>query len=293
MTNPLVSLDNLTEPLTKLVEVVSTGIGALYAPFGTVRQAKSDACAKIILARADVEVLSLKQRAQHRLEYIESKRQANLERIAVEASQMLPDVVSDVPVDEDWILHFFENAQDVCDAEMQQLWGRLLANEVATPQSYSKRTLQFLKTMDKQEALAFASLCSFAFADSTGWHFIFACDLTRQKLRKAFDDLDFASHFTNIGLMSPHQLHHLSSLDGQTLAYFDNIYVVKTPPKAVDGSLEYVYDHCSFTQTGQELRRIVDAKPVPGYVEQLSQYLADELKITLSPSTSAAGSSGN
>ena len=48
MSNPLVDLKGLSEPLTKLVEVVSQGIGTLYSPFGTVRQAKADAKSKII-----------------------------------------------------------------------------------------------------------------------------------------------------------------------------------------------------------------------------------------------------
>lgn len=282
MPNLLINLKNLSEPLTKLVEVVSTGMGTLYAPFGTVRQAKADATAKVILAEGDAEVLSLQQRARHRLEYIESRRQANLEHIAVEASDALPDVVSGTAVDEDWILQFFENAQDVCDAEMQKLWGRLLADEVAAPNTFSKRTLQFLKTMDKQEAAAFEQFCAFAVADSNGWHFVFGGKITDDEIAKAFDNLDFVSHFTNIGLVA-HGMPCLSSLDNEALTYFGDRYSVKTPPKPADGEFEYVYDHIAFTQTAQELRRIVDAKPVPAYMDRLSQYLNDEFKIVLSP----------
>ena len=284
MDNPLISLDNLTQPLTKLVEVVSKGIGTLYAPFGTVRQAKADAQARIIRAKADAKVLSLQQRAHNRLQYIETRRQANLEGIAVEASRALPNVVSDESLDEDWILQFFENAQDVSDAEMQRLWGRLLAGEVASPRTYSKRTLQFLKTMDKQEAVAFVKYCGFAFADSGGWYFVFDSEITRSEMARLLDNVDYPSHFANIGLVTPREFHHLSALDDQTLTYFGKTFTVKTPPKPTHGSLEYVYDHVSFTQTGQELRTIVDAKPVANYVEKISQYLAAELKITISPS---------
>ena len=281
MPNPLISLENLTEPLTKLVEVVATGMGRLYAPFGTVHQAKADAEAKVILAKADAEVLSLQQRARHRLEYIESRRQANLEHIAVEASQALPYVVSGDTVDDDWILQFFENAQDVCDADMQKLWGRLLAGEVASPNSYSKRTLQFLKTMDKQEAVAFEIFCGFAVAHSER-HFVFDCGPTPEEMAKAFDNLDFAAHFLNIGLIAD-KLCHVSSLDNETLRYFGETYTVKTPPKPTDGLLEQVYAQSSFTQTAQQLRQIVDAKPVPNYMDRITEYLADELKIMLSP----------
>ena len=67
---------------------------------------------------------------------------------------------------------------------MQKLWGRLLAGEVASPQSYSKRTLQFLKTLSKREAAAFERYCGFAVADSNGWHFIFDCELTHKEMAK-------------------------------------------------------------------------------------------------------------
>ena len=54
MENPIVNLEKLSEPLTKLVEVISKGVGTLYAPFGTIRQAKADAEATIIVASFSV-----------------------------------------------------------------------------------------------------------------------------------------------------------------------------------------------------------------------------------------------
>jgi uncharacterized repeat protein (TIGR03899 family) len=286
MTNPLVNLDNLTEPFTKLIEVVSAGMGTLYAPFGTVRQAKADAKAKVILAKADTEILSLQQRAVHRLQYTESRRQANLERIAVEASQALPNVVSGEAVDEDWILQFFENAQDVCDAEMQKLWGRLLAGEVASPGGYSKRTLQFLKTMSKDEALAFVKYCGFAFANSRGWHFVLGCEFIWKEMAKIFENIDFKLHFANIGLITPDQTYFSYSLNNETITYFGKEYTIKAP-KPEDG-LGKIYGHSSFTQIGQELRGVVDAQMIPNYVEQLSQQLSDELNIVFIPNVEAA-----
>jgi hypothetical protein len=38
--------------------------------------------------------------------------------------------VSDTPVDEDWIVRFFNVVEDISDEMMQQLWGRILAGEV-------------------------------------------------------------------------------------------------------------------------------------------------------------------
>ena len=93
--------------MTKLVEVTAAGIGTLYRPFGTIRQAKADAKAKVILSKADVEILTLEQRAKFRLEHRETLRQENIERIVLQAADEMPANVSNESVDKDWILQFF------------------------------------------------------------------------------------------------------------------------------------------------------------------------------------------
>lgn len=282
MDTPLVDLGKLTKPLTKLIEVVSSGVGTVYAPWGTVRQAKADAKAKKIHAKADIEVERLWERAQSRLRHVETRRQANLECIAEEAKKALPDAVSEKPVDEDWILQFFETAKDVCDAEMQKVWARILAGEVASPQTYSRRTLQFLKTMDTDEAIAFVKYCGFAFADPQGWPFVFSDPVTSDEMRKSFDT-DYPFHFKDIGLVADDDIRQLSAWNGQTLTYFSRKFKVKAPPPPADGMLEKVYGYAALTQIGYELSRIVGAGPVPGYVERLIEGLAADLGITLSP----------
>lgn len=285
--NPLIDLKSLTEPLSKLVDALSTGMGNLYSPFGTVRQAKADAEAKIIHAVADSEVLSLQQRAVHRVEYLETQRQLNLEKISVEAAKEMPSLISNESVSKDWILQFFDAAKDVCDDDMQKLWGRLLAEEVAKPDSYSKRTLHFLKTMDKTEAVGFSNFCRFAFADSHGWNFIFGSDVTSERMAELQNNIDFVSHFMHTGLISSNTLTKVSSINNAKIKYFGDEFDVTAPEEPKSG-LGYVYDRVSFTQIGQELSTIVKCEPVDGYAEQISEYLEKELSIVLSPRVAEA-----
>lgn len=168
MDNPLIELKELTKPLTKLIEVTAKGIGTVYAPFGTVRQAKSNAKAKIINALADKEVRSIEQRCKSRVKHVELLRQENLEKIVIQAALEMPNTVSDEPVADDWIRHFFNYAQDVCDDDIQKLWSRILAGEVSSPGSYSKRTLVFLNSLEKSEAEAFTFLTSYIFRLNKG-----------------------------------------------------------------------------------------------------------------------------
>ena len=158
-------LVGLSLPLTKLVEVISSGMGALYRPVGIRREAAAQADATRLLGNAQQEVdadrmlaiafaeaankvvlaeasLQIEERAQTRLEHRQLLKQINLEAIAAAAVEHLSGPVSTEEVDEDWKTRFFNIAEDVSSSEMQDLWGKILAGEVARPGSYSVRTLE-------------------------------------------------------------------------------------------------------------------------------------------------------
>ena len=289
-TNPvnvsLVDIGKLSEPLTKLIDVVGKGIGGAYTPVGTVLQAKADAKARIILAKAERKALSIQERARQRIEFQEIKRQENLENVIAEASKSLPGSVSKVPVDEDWIQQYFSHAQDVSDPEMQTLWARILAGEVANPSSYSKRTLQFLKTLAKEEAEAFTKLCGLAVSFESGWHLVLSDDVTHKLMREIFKGLDFQQHFCNIGLLAPEPyIMHPSDMNSFSLKYFDQILRFRGPEKPREdqglASLEPIIGYCNFSQIGQELIKIAGAQPIDGYVQQLASHLEKEFKVSL------------
>jgi hypothetical protein len=174
-------LAGLSQPLTKLIEVLSSGMGAIYRPIGIRREAEAhadatrllgaaqlevdvtrahaiavtDASNKLVLAEANVQI---EERAQARLQYREVRRQENLEAIAEAAVSHLPEQVSSTTVDEDWKTRFFNIAEDVSNTEMQDLWGKILAGEVARPGTYSVRTLENLRNLSQCEAEAFQKL---------------------------------------------------------------------------------------------------------------------------------------
>lgn len=272
---PLINLEKLSEPLTKLVEVVSAGIGALYEPVGVVRRAKADAKAAVILAESRGHVASIEQRVAARLQHREAMRQENLERVTAIAASELPSEVSREPVDLDWTTQFMDHAQDVNDDEMQVLWGRILAGEVASPGSYSKRTIGCLRTLDKWEAQAFTAFCSCAVQNENGWRFVFHGDPYDEFLRTEFDDAGMESHFAAIGLlMSDTGMPNPSDLNGKQVRYFGTTYRVHGPPKpeAKRGipALELGPSVRNFSLTGQELAKIAGAQPIARFMENLS-----------------------
>ncbi|MDI1444182.1 DUF2806 domain-containing protein [Polyangium sp. 6x1] len=97
--------------------------------------------------------------AEHRspLQYVEHKRLNNIKQVttqAVDALKGLPphQEVSEEPVDPDWTARFFDSVKDVSNADMQKLWGKLLAGEIANPGRFSLRTLDVLKNLTSAEA---------------------------------------------------------------------------------------------------------------------------------------------
>lgn len=169
-------LAGLSEPLTKLIETISCGIGKVYEPWHVKRMAKAKAKelelisgvindnlqlptrydnGNVIVDSTDAN--ELVQRAQNRFLFQEMKKQQHIESVIEVAYSELDKVtsVNDIPVDSDWISNFFDAVANVSTEQMQILWGKLLAGEVQRPGSFSLRTLNVLKNLTQNEASIF------------------------------------------------------------------------------------------------------------------------------------------
>ncbi len=85
--------------------------------------------------------------------------QANREavaRAAVEELRELPPPEHEPKeIDDDWLYRFSRYAEGVSNEEMQRVWGRVLAHQVAKPGAYSIRALGTLAVMDHDDARMF------------------------------------------------------------------------------------------------------------------------------------------
>lgn len=159
----LIKIDG--KPLQKLIEVISNGIGTIYKPRAIKNKADAEAYRIKIIERAKSQALAERkeieaealERMQTRLLHKEATRQLNIDNVSNIAAELLNDEtsVSDEPVNEDWTSRFFNIVEDISDEEMQMLWGKILADEVKQPKSYSLRTLEMLKNLSKEEAEIF------------------------------------------------------------------------------------------------------------------------------------------
>jgi len=159
--NPLANIGELSRPATVLIEKISDAVGGVFKPYQIVRVARAEAEAERIRAESQIQTTDLHRRAFHRFLEEEAKKQKNIEEITRQALPQLDDKSKPEQVEDDWITNFFDKCRLISDSEMQTLWSRVLAGEANSPGSYSKRTVDFLSSLDKTDAQLFTNLCKF------------------------------------------------------------------------------------------------------------------------------------
>jgi hypothetical protein len=166
--------------ITKLAEMVGSAVGKLYEPTHIRKIADAKAYAKLAEGRAAAQLkvetkaimmldpgapeiaegIPLLARASERVRLQEVRRQQNLETVIEIAEKCVPEDVSAEAVDETWSTRFFSAAAEVSHAQMQEVWGKILAAEVAKPGSFSLRALETLRNLSTKEAHIFQQFCT-------------------------------------------------------------------------------------------------------------------------------------
>ncbi len=155
-------LDNigeLSKPATVLVERISDAFEGAFKPFQIKRIAEAETEAAIIKARGEIEISELHRRALTRFVGEETKKQINIESITNLALPELKEDARPEDMEEDWIFNFLDKCRLTSDEDMQMLWAKILSGEANNPGSFSKRTIHFMQTLDKSDAILFKNLC--------------------------------------------------------------------------------------------------------------------------------------
>ena len=169
--------ENFSNGLQKLYNCVSKGLGSIMIP-QEVRNIIDKEAKQIDMLEMDGgitdkaislcndmeqplgEVKELYRRTCSRMLYQEMRKQKNIEDVVNEAKAILQDEneVADEVVNEDWLMRFFNSIQDISNTDMQKLWGKVLAGEIKSPNSFTLRSLDTLSKITKQEATLFEEL---------------------------------------------------------------------------------------------------------------------------------------
>ncbi|HLF96667.1 MAG TPA: DUF2806 domain-containing protein [Methylococcaceae bacterium] len=262
----------LPKPARKLLETVTQAIGPLPLSLGV---PSAEEWVDSTLAAAPIGVVG---RARRRVEGREILRQANCEAIVVLALAELPAEVSDEAVEPGWVVRFFGLAQDVARPEFQHIWARLLAAEVANPQSSSTRTLHTLGMMDAWEVEGFEAYCAFSFAFESGGRFMIADDAARTEMRGYLSGDDLTQHFIDSGLLSAElEQRRVLPARGLRIGYAAKRYQLAKPQPEFE---ERFFCYRPFTRAGQQLASALRAKTFYGYARNVFRVLQVERGIS-------------
>ncbi len=98
-----------------------------------------------------------------KMTYTEYYKMNNFLTIAKRADEMYKDMTdkeNSEPYNFDWFMRFYEDTGTISDADIQELWAKILAGEILQPGSYSLRALETLKNLSKAEAVLFQKICT-------------------------------------------------------------------------------------------------------------------------------------
>jgi hypothetical protein len=91
------------------------------------------------------------------------RHEVNTAKTIVYAEEILREDTAIPPedkIDEDWLYRWRDYTGEISSAELQLLWGRVLAGEVKAPGTYSLRCLDFLRNLSQAEAKLVETMCT-------------------------------------------------------------------------------------------------------------------------------------
>ena len=222
-----------------------------------------------IVAEADA-VNSIRERTDARLNFQEEKRQHNIESVAWQAADKLPENVSEEEVNSDWIARFFESVKDVSDETMQSLWSSALAGEVATPGQTSLRTLDVLKNLSQQDAQEFERVLQFSMDGKMVYYPTNNGEVAPRIL----------PYFRNIYMGECGLIHYESTMrielnNSQTENFSMGLFLFGIYPMPSHGAFSVKIPVFAISSVGREIARFVPAKfPEPWYLREFAKCLA-------------------
>jgi hypothetical protein len=261
----LANLGELSKPATVLIEKIGDAIGGFFRPYQVRRIASAEADARKIEALAAIEISELQQRALRRFVAEEARKQDNIESITAKALPSVSESACPEAVEDDWITNFFDKCRLISNDDMQNLWAKILAGEANAPGRYSKRTVDYLASLDRGDAELFRALCGFSWDAGNPVPMIF--DPQNPQYTEFGITFSSLTHLDAIGLVRFESISGFSykRLSRQIpLSYFSARILLALP---LEENNELDIGQILLTKVGVELASVCGRQPVHGYFD--------------------------
>lgn len=258
------TLQTLSDAAKHLLDKMESALGWCLHPVQVRRIARAEADAALVRANADIEITDRKYRAFKRLLEEEDKAQANIESITSQAIPLIQSDATPDQIDNDWITNFFQRTRHTSDADIQRLWAHVLAGEANQPGSFSRRTINLIGDLDKQDADLFGKICNFIwYFDGEPIPLVF--DLKHSIYRQLNIHFDTLAHLESLGLI------HFDAGNGygriQRTEPFEAVFHGRLVNLVRPENGQIFMGFVRLTRVGQQLVSICEKSFVDGFFE--------------------------
>ncbi|TAA47096.1 TIGR03899 family protein [Corallincola spongiicola] len=255
----------------------------------SVRALTQKSLAKLGVMTGDtLEQRTLGERTRYREQLLQQQKQKNIEQVVAIALQHSSDSDAGTVLDPDWLQHFVELAEATLNPQMQQLWGKILAEEGRSPGSFSLKALDTLRSMTIKEAHYFQRLCALRASWGSGGRRILLGWIDHQHWWQVIKGevaktVSLGAHgisysaqlaLADIGLLYPTELES-GELSAEPLALNINGQRFIITPKR--NGLKLVY--LRFSPVGDELSQLLPENGRQSYLDALHKLLSEAFEI--------------
>lgn len=212
-------------------------------------------------------------------EQINKETIANKTFVALDKSiKTVSDFTEPKDINIDWLTAFWNLAASKSESDIQGILSKILANEIIAPQSMSLHTLQTLSVLDSKVGNSFKKLCNLSIDDGETTYVIHPRVYAFQNIGPldeygiSFKDL---LHLDGANLIRSAETIMLNYGNHQEEVEYDykNVnYAGQSAKLDISGKqLHLIF----FTQSGRELRRLIEMTPVKEYTEDICEQLGE------------------
>ena len=160
----------------KLIDAAEKVIKTLYSPVLTFRNGKAEVDVEMYRRKMENDILVNQSFTLYEINKL--KNFANTVLNAENELQSVGDTLSEeeteaADIDFDWMMRFFDAVGNISNADLQRLWGKVLAGEIKSPGKCSLRTIDIIRNMSSKEAKIYNDLCKYVLVKGNSY-FIFA-----------------------------------------------------------------------------------------------------------------------
>lgn len=249
----------------KGIDKLCSTFSSFLLPFKTKQEGKAE------LIKIDNEIHIIDKIKAYKddpvLHYIYEREINKLKNISTALETAMDDLmldqgeISDKPVDVDWINLFTDSTGNISDNSVLSIFGKILSGEIREPGSFSKKALNILRHLSKEEAKAMIDVKKYLFNDHL---FIFQQNLLERINGESYMILVEAGIINDVLVdrSIPMTTEPIELNIGNTVVLFENT------------KENFAFRAKALTKAGVQLMRIIKSdEPDGDFVSKVIEYL--------------------